>query len=530
LYQPNIARLRNQANKHNFKDYTAPTQEYVLNYLSCWSAYRDVPDVDLTAILLNTTRRWDNLLPTSPAGFVPVVPYADRAKLEANAWCRRAYQTDGDSWDEFGNLATARDTIAAELIDQRTNMLFYVDGECFWQMTENGNDPDTLFAVLMDSNLLSPVARSVALMKGRADGIWDVYDQLGSVFVPLGTLAVESDALSISIPAGSVRLLVLRKRQAVTPTVMGIAWDGEIEPTLAISGIDGVITPGGRGIRAAASSTDGTFGDAYGGAATSANGAYEVRGVEHQAKNSRISVAVTNNTGSSIRLESLLFDYCRWFSDSPTNIAASYLSGDLAIPENTPLGSFTSTEILGWASDYDDFAVALTNLTLTDSGHAVFRLEASGAIGQYTGGGFDNVAIAFSGLANLDSWAAGYGLYGTNASASADLEPDGLDNWTEYLLGGHPTIADAEAILPDFGMMHEGGTNWLEYIHRRRSDYQARGLTYTVEAATNLVTGVWSTNGVLDAGYGLIDDEIDSVTNRVSTEELPEQFIRLRTW
>jgi hypothetical protein len=41
-----------------------------------------------------------------------------------------------------------------------------------------------------------------------------------------------------------------------------------------------------------------------------------------------------------------------------------------------------------------------------------------------------------------------------------------------------------------------------------------------------LDAGVWSTNGVRDAGAG----SIDTVTNRVSAEELPEQFIRLRTW
>ena len=68
----------------------------------------------------------------------------------------------------------------------------------------------------------------------------------------------------------------------------------------------------------------------------------------------------------------------------------------------------------------------------------------------------------------------------------------------------------------------------MEYVYRRRSDYVVRGLSYTVEANTNLVAGSWSTNGVLDAGTGSIDTEMESVTNRVSTEEYPEQFIRLR--
>jgi hypothetical protein len=78
------------------------------------------------------------------------------------------------------------------------------------------------------------------------------------------------------------------------------------------------------------------------------------------------------------------------------------------------------------------------------------------------------------------------------------------------------------------GLVLETGTNWLEYVYRRRSDYAARGLSYTVEATTNLVTGTWSTAGVLAAGYGSIAVGIDSVTNRVSTAEVPQQFIRLR--
>ncbi|WP_136065102.1 hypothetical protein [Pontiella sulfatireligans] len=528
LYQPNYTRLRELTYNHNYKDYTPPTTNNVINNLACWSAYTDVPDTDLTAIMLNTKRRWDNLLPTSPSGFVPAIPYADRAELESNVWCNRAYQTDGDSWNEFGNLATARDTIAAELVAQRTNMPFYVDGECFWQVTENRNNPDTLFAVAMDSNLLSPTVRVVELKKGRADGVWEVYDQLGSSSVPLGTLSSEAaDTIDLSIPAGAARFLVLRKLQPITSAAMGIAWDGETTPALAMNGVDGIISPSGQGIRAAATSTDGTFGDEYGGAAISVNGAYEVRGVEHSAGKSRISVSITNKTGAAIQLESLMFDYCRWYNDSPTNISASYLSGDLAIPDGTLLAFFTSTNILGWASDYDDFAVSMTNLadfSLADTEHAVFQLEASDAIGQYTGGGIDNVAIAISGLANYDAWAAAYGLFGSNAWNYADLEPDGLDNFTEYALGGNPTNTDAHSVLPISGI----NGNWLEYVYRRRGDYQARELNYTVEATTNLVSHAWNTNGVFDVGSGPIDAEMNSVTNRVSTDEFPEQFIRLR--
>ncbi|MDF7824893.1 hypothetical protein P4B35_12795 [Pontiellaceae bacterium B12227] len=533
LPTPNTDSLGLNAIKSDFTKYAtdARPQTYVLNGLSCWDAYTEVPDFDITAILHGTERRWDNLLPTSPCGFVPIIPHASRAEAEAHAWCSRAYETDVDTWAEFQSLETARDTIAAELMAQRTNMLFYVDGECFWQVTENKNDPNTLFVLAMDSNVLTPTPRAVNLMKGAADGVWDVYDQFGSQTTPLGTISADTDAVSLAIPAGSVRVLTLKKRLPITTTVMGIAWDGGTAPSLAITGIDGLIVPSSQGIRDNAGSLDGYFGpDAgYGGASTAPNDAYQVKDYDDSPATGLISVSVTNNTGSTLKLETLCFDYGQWYEASPSNVAVFYRSGDLSsVSTNTPLANFSALTLTGWIQgDYDDFAVALTNLadsSLAPGEHAVFELRAT--VGTTASGGFDNVAIAVSGLGNFDEWAASFGLYGSNAWNSADLEPDGMDNWTEYLLGGDPTIADAAAILPMFGINVGGGS--ASYVYRRRSDYQARGLDYTVEATTNLVSNIWNTNGVLDVGSGSIDIEIDSVTNRVSTEEFKERYIRLR--
>jgi hypothetical protein len=114
------------------------------------------------------------------------------------------------------------------------------------------------------------------------------------------------------------------------------------------------------------------------------------------------------------------------------------------------------------------------------------------------------------------------------SDALADSEGDGVDNRTEYWFGGNPTVDDAATILPTFGIVPESGTNWLEYVYRRRSDHQVRGLDYTVEATTNLVSGSWSTSGVMDAGSGSAGSGMDSITNRISTKQRPEQFIRLR--
>ncbi len=126
------------------------------------------------------------------------------------------------------------------------------------------------------------------------------------------------------------------------------------------------------------------------------------------------------------------------------------------------------------------------------------------------------------------NWAYDFGLISTNALRSVDIESDGLNNLLEYALGGNPTNNDSALVQPVSDLTDVGGTNWLDYAYRRRSDHAARGLTYTVEANTNLVTGTWSTNGVVNAGSGTVDAEFESVTNRVSTESANEQFLRLK--
>jgi hypothetical protein len=221
LNSPNYQRLEDQTHNHDYFRYSPQTKNYVINNLACWYAYTDVPSVDATAIFLNTKRRYENLFPTSPAGFVPMIPYASRTTVEALPWCNRAYQTNGDTWSEFGQLSDARDAIGAELLAQRESLPFYPDGECFWQLTQDKNDPDTLFALLMDSEMLTPTPRTVSLKKGSAMGDWAVYDQLDSTASAIGGLGDSPDGLSIDIPAGGVRLLVIKRAPvAITGTRM----------------------------------------------------------------------------------------------------------------------------------------------------------------------------------------------------------------------------------------------------------------------------------------------------------------------
>ncbi|OXU14549.1 right-handed parallel beta-helix repeat-containing protein [Sedimentisphaera salicampi] len=212
--EPDYAHLRKEDVNHDWNNYSPDSTAYVINNLECWNAYTDVPGYDLTSIFFNTKRRWDNFFPTSASGFPLFVPYKTKQQLEAMPWCRKAYQTDGVSWDDYGRLMLAETEISSELQAQRTNMPFYVENECFWQVIESESSPDLYYAMLMDSAALSPEERDVKLKLGSETGAWAVYDQLGSQQQPLGELRRSSDEVPITVPAGSARLLTIQADQS----------------------------------------------------------------------------------------------------------------------------------------------------------------------------------------------------------------------------------------------------------------------------------------------------------------------------
>ena len=96
--------------RSNYDRYSPQPQDYAVNNLEGWHAYSNVPDFDITAIAHGSTRRWDSIFPHSATGFVPLVPFSSRATLEAQSvWCHRAFETNCDTWEEFGaNLTGAR--------------------------------------------------------------------------------------------------------------------------------------------------------------------------------------------------------------------------------------------------------------------------------------------------------------------------------------------------------------------------------------------------------------------------------------
>jgi hypothetical protein len=128
------------------------------------------------------------------------------------------------------------------------------------------------------------------------------------------------------------------------------------------------------------------------------------------------------------------------------------------------------------------------------------------------------------------TWASGYGLADDDALLTADIENggigDGYDNLAEFALGMNPTNSDAGS-MESVGTVDDGGTNWFEYVHYRRSDYAELGLNYLLIDSTNLVTSVASTNAQDQILVGAAVDSYEPVTNRYVAEG-PAKFFQLK--
>ncbi|WP_289053396.1 T9SS type A sorting domain-containing protein [Carboxylicivirga marina] len=202
-------RLTEQSINHDHYKYQPETDNYVFNRLACWNAYTDIPETDATSYLYGTKRRWENMFPSTPGGFVTIIPSTQASEIESQTWCNVAYQTNGDTWENL-SLSGAKETISDEVLSQRQKLDFYVDGDCFWQVTQQKDDPYTYFAFLMGNNELSPIERTVKLKAGNSINVdCQVFDQLGGSEA-LGALSTTTDELSVSIPAGTARFLMIQ--------------------------------------------------------------------------------------------------------------------------------------------------------------------------------------------------------------------------------------------------------------------------------------------------------------------------------
>ena len=134
--------------------------------------------------------------------------------------------------------------------------------------------------------------------------------------------------------------------------------------------------------------------------------------------------------------------------------------------------------------------------------------------------------ISAAGL--YDEWTARYPAIGTSTNRMDNPDGDVLANLAEYAMGGDPANIADRGHVPDLQTLEIGGTNWFEYVYARRNDAASRGLAYSLEFSTNLVSDVWTNGSVEEIGSGVLDAQFDFVTNRVPASGAGQGFIRLR--
>lgn len=285
------------------------------------------------------------------------------------------------------------------------------------------------------------------------------------------------------------------------------------------------------GLDATAGSTDGTYGVWVPGADTAATG-YAVR-TAVPGSTDTLTFRINNNSGADVTLDKLVFDYGRWFADSPADVTLTYSYGGLDIADNTVIEVVSGIEVTTKLGDYSDVTVSLARLSdhvLANGQSAAFKLVVSNAGGAYNNGAIDNIAFLTAPATNAPltgyaGWIDDFNLFAGEAAADADPDGDGMNNLYEYGLGGNPTNDAVLGTLPLFEVIGQGGSNIVQYIHVQRTDTQS-GISYSVEQTAALVPAAWTNDGFTVTGESGDVGGFKTVTNQASAEAV-SKFVQL---
>ena len=125
----------------------------------------------------------------------------------------------------------------------------------------------------------------------------------------------------------------------------------------------------------------------------------------------------------------------------------------------------------------------------------------------------------------FEKWTSDYGL--TSSDATADPDADGLTNFREFALGGHPGLAGSTGYQPFQRKVLDGGSEFLEFVFRRRIAAE-NALNYRLQTRTDLSEGSWLNSGFVELPAVATEDaDFEEVIGRIDTNSAPKAFIRL---
>ncbi len=426
-------------------------------------------------------------------------------------------------------------------IDNNTGLPLQLDSISFDYARWNPNSPTNLTLIYSYGDLgTSTVVNTASVISelGGNSGDYDDFDWslAGLSDQVLGngesaTFRLEATGAAGAFASGAFDNIAIMGKVPTPPPSMLIGWSGSFgtNTDYNAAGIEGSLFKGAAyGVTTNAGSTDGTYGSTNG--ASVLLTAYEVR-VNTNAHD-KVGFQIRNETGAFLQLDSISFDYSRWFNLGPTNAVLSYAYGDLSgVTNDTPIFSLSVPGNSGKVGDYLDYDVSLSGLAgrvLAPGDAATFNLIVSDAGGEFSPGAFDNIAIfggAFAGTA-YDAWSTSFGL--TNGP-TGDHDLDGILNLVEFAQNGDPTNSASLGTAPVMGSVIDGGaTNWIEYIYLKRTS-TGNGLSYSIQQNPDLIYGAWTNYGdIVQTGSSPASGGFKSITNQVPTDGKTKEFLRLQ--
>jgi hypothetical protein len=127
----------------------------------------------------------------------------------------------------------------------------------------------------------------------------------------------------------------------------------------------------------------------------------------------------------------------------------------------------------------------------------------------------------------LADWLSQYaGSLGVNTNLTDDADGDSMNNLLEYAMGGNPGIEDATTLMRT-AIEDSSGSNHFDFVYSKRTDSDLRGISYEVVLEENLVFASGWTNAGYEVIEGPVVEGIQTITNRISTDEKQMQFIKL---
>ncbi len=241
------------------------------------------------------------------------------------------------------------------------------------------------------------------------------------------------------------------------------------------------------------------------------------------------SIALTL-PGEMVEGEMIRFSYNAFNNNDYWNMVQGQL-WDMTVSNQLAVANWVTVSANS-AVDYRPYNAAVSYLTTAaEAGHKLAIVFREWGNSNQRDPYIDNIRVTTTLIdpeAMYQRWASDNGLTSLNHAYTADPDGDELNNLGEYGIGGDPTDGANRGIRSTGGISDDNGTNWLSYVHPRRSDFWLGGLDYHLETRTNLVDGAdWADGNYSLFGIGETGDALDYVTNRFPPLGTPAQFVRL---